>query len=37
VTGRDRHVTDSVEAVFALIRARLEVASVVEPCGMEEE
>ena len=28
VTGRDRHIADGVEAVFALIRARLEVASV---------
>jgi hypothetical protein len=30
VTGRDRHVVDSVEAAFALISARLELASAVE-------
>ena len=30
VTGRDRHIADSVEAAFALIRARLEVASAPE-------
>jgi hypothetical protein len=37
VTGRDRHVADSVEAVFALIRARLELASAAEPCGLQDD
>jgi hypothetical protein len=37
VTNRDRHVADSVEAVFALIRARLEVVSVAETRGMEDD
>jgi hypothetical protein len=36
VTGRDRHVADSVEAVFALIRARLEAASASEECGQND-
>ena len=36
VTNRDRHVADSVEAVFALIRARLE-ASVAERCGPHDD
>ena len=37
VTGRDRHVADSVEAAFALIRARLEVVSAEEECEAQEE
>jgi hypothetical protein len=30
VTGRDRHIADSLEAVFALIKARLELASAAQ-------
>ena len=37
VTDRNRHIADSVEAAFALIRARLEVASAMEDCGMEDD
>ena len=37
VTARDRHVADSVEAAFALIRARLNLASAAEQCGMEDD
>jgi hypothetical protein len=37
VTGRDRHIADSVEAVFALIRARLEKAFVAERRGIEDD
>ncbi|MBV9237708.1 MAG: hypothetical protein JOZ94_17875 [Xanthobacteraceae bacterium] len=37
VTGRDHHVADSVEATFALIKARLEKASVPERRGTEDE
>ena len=37
VTNRDRHVADSVEAVFALIRARLEVASVTEQSEPQDD
>ena len=37
VTGRDRHVADGVEAVFALIRARLEVASAPEQCQATDD
>jgi hypothetical protein len=36
VTARDRHVADSVEAAFALIRARLN-ASAAEQCGIEDD
>jgi hypothetical protein len=37
VTNRDRHVADSVEAVFALIRARLEVASITEQSEPQDD
>jgi hypothetical protein len=37
VTGRDRHVADSVEAAFALIRARLEVASGPEQWEIDDD
>jgi hypothetical protein len=37
VTGRDRHIADSVEAAFALIRARLEVASEKNQCETEDD
>jgi hypothetical protein len=37
VTGRDRHVADSVEATFALIRARLDVVSAADLCGLQDE
>ena len=37
VTGRDRHVADSVEGTFALIRARLEAVSAADPFGMQDE
>jgi hypothetical protein len=37
VTGRDRHIADSVEAAFALIRARLEVASAPEQYGIDND
>ena len=37
VTGRNRHVVDSVEAVFALIKARLEKAFVAECRGIEDD
>jgi hypothetical protein len=37
VTGRDRHIADSVEAAFALIRARLEAAAAPEQCEAQEE
>jgi hypothetical protein len=37
VTGHDRHIADSVEAAFALIRARLEVASAPEQCETQDE
>ena len=37
VTGRDRHIANSVDAAFALIRARLEVASDSEHCGTDDE
>jgi hypothetical protein len=37
VTGRNRHVTDSVEATFALIRARLETASASDVCDAQDE
>lgn len=37
VTGRDRHIADSVEAAFALIRARLEVASAPEQSELQDD
>jgi hypothetical protein len=37
VTGRDHRIADSVEAVFALIRARLEKASGAERRGIEDD
>jgi hypothetical protein len=37
VTGRDRHIANSVEAAFALIRARLEVASAAEQCETQDD
>jgi hypothetical protein len=37
VTSRNRHIADSVEAVFALIKARLEAASVAERCGPHDD
>ena len=37
VTGRNRHIADSVEAAFALIRARLEAAAAPEQCEAQEE
>jgi len=37
VTGRDRNVADSVEAAFALIRARLNLVSAAEQCEMEDD
>jgi hypothetical protein len=37
VTGRDRHIADSVEAAFELIRARLEVVSAPEQYGMDDD
>ena len=37
VTGRDRHITDSVEAAFAVIRSRLEVASAQENGGPQDD
>jgi hypothetical protein len=37
VTGRDRYIADSVEAAFALIKARLEAASGPEQYGVEDD
>jgi hypothetical protein len=37
VTTRDRRTADSVEAVFALIKARLEKASIAEHRGIEDD
>jgi hypothetical protein len=37
VTGRDRHIANSIEAAFALIRARLEAASAPEDCGTDDD
>jgi hypothetical protein len=37
VTGRDRHIADSIEAVFALIRARLEAASATEHAELQDD
>ena len=37
VTGHDRYTADSIEAVFALIRARLEQAAATEQCEMEDD
>jgi hypothetical protein len=37
VTSRNRHVVDSVEAALALIRARLEVASVIEQSEPQDD
>ncbi len=37
VTGRHRHVADSVEATFALIRARLEMSFAAGECGPEDD
>ncbi len=37
VTTRDRHIADSVEAVFALIRERLEMASDLQQCETQDD
>jgi hypothetical protein len=37
VTGRNRRIADSVEAAFALIRARLDAASDPEDCGIDDD
>jgi hypothetical protein len=37
MTARDRHAADSVEAAFALNRARLNPASAAEQCGLEDD
>jgi len=37
VTGRDRRIADSVEAVFALIKARLEAASALQQWDPQDD